>query len=75
MRLRLPLVCHVRPSLLIDIAYRMCSMTFGRPPLLPNAYMQIELPTEAELEELAGDSLVLSQPSLVPTSSLLRATA
>ena len=53
----------------------MCSMTFGRPPLLPNDYMQMDLPAEVELEELAGDSIAISQPGLVSTSSLLRSTA
>lgn len=53
-------------------------MTFGRPPLIPNDYMQIDPPAEAELEELAGsasDPSVLSQPSEIPTSCLLRSTA
>lgn len=56
----------------------MCSMTFGRPPLIPNDYMQIDPPAETELEELADsarDPSVLSRPSDIPTSCLLRSTA
>ena len=31
-------------------------MTFGRPPLLPNSYMDCELPLDMPLESLAIDS-------------------
>lgn len=58
--------------------HRMCSMTFGRPPLITNDYMQIDPPAETELEELAGsasDPSVLLGPSDIPTSCLLRSTA
>jgi hypothetical protein len=34
---------------------RMCSMTLGRPPLIPNDYMQIPLPRDIELSTLALD--------------------
>jgi hypothetical protein len=34
---------------------RMCSMTFGRPPLLPNYYLQTDPPADVELEQLAGN--------------------
>ncbi|KAH0375328.1 hypothetical protein KCU92_g10220, partial [Aureobasidium melanogenum] len=57
---------------------KMCSMTFGRPPLIPNDYMQIDPPTATELEELAGsasDPSALSRPSDIPTSCLLRSSA
>ena len=30
----------------------MCSMTFGRPPLLPNSYMKIPWPRSASLDGL-----------------------
>ncbi|RSL48290.1 hypothetical protein CEP51_015651 [Fusarium floridanum] len=56
---------------------RMCSMTYGRPQLMPNAYMVMDLPTDIELETLAGnlpDNLTASAAStpslLVYTSSL-----
>ncbi|KAL2678714.1 hypothetical protein Neosp_009465 [[Neocosmospora] mangrovei] len=50
---------------------RMCSMTYGRPQLMPNAYMVMDLPTNVELETLAGnlpDNLTASAAS---TPSLL----
>ncbi|KAI8664038.1 Zn(2)-C6 fungal-type domain-containing protein [Fusarium keratoplasticum] len=49
----------------------MCSMTYGRPELMPNAYMVMDLPTDVELETLAGnlpDNLI---PSATSTPSLL----
>ncbi|KAI8716339.1 Zn(2)-C6 fungal-type domain-containing protein [Fusarium sp. LHS14.1] len=56
---------------------RMCSMTYGRPQLMPNAYMAMDLPTDVELETLAGnlpDNLTASAAStpnlLVYTSRL-----
>lgn len=30
----------------------MCSMTFGRPPLIPNSYMLAPLPKNVELDQL-----------------------
>ena len=54
---------------------RMCSMTFGRPPLLPNHYMQVDLPDEADLEEFVEDPTVASRRYDMSTSSLLRSTA
>jgi hypothetical protein len=35
-----------------NILERMCSMTFGRPPLIPNRYMECELPLDMPLEKL-----------------------
>ncbi|KAE8141839.1 fungal-specific transcription factor domain-containing protein [Aspergillus pseudotamarii] len=34
---------------------KMCSMTFGRPPLIPCSYMDCELPLDVPLESLAID--------------------
>jgi hypothetical protein len=37
-----------------NLSTRMCSMTFGRPPLIPNSYMECELPLDVSLEALAS---------------------
>ncbi|KAJ4180003.1 hypothetical protein NW755_012043 [Fusarium falciforme] len=50
---------------------RMCSMTYGRPQLMPNAYMVMDLPTDVELETLAGNLPDNLTPSAASTPSLL----
>ncbi|KAJ3460702.1 hypothetical protein MRS44_011569 [Fusarium solani] len=50
---------------------RMCSMTYGRPQLMPNAYMVMDLPTDVELETLAGNLPDNLAASAAPTPSLL----
>lgn len=34
---------------------RTCSMTFGRPPTIPNSYVTQDLPLDVDLEELDVD--------------------
>jgi hypothetical protein len=46
-------------------------MTYGRPQLMPNAYMVMDLPTDVELETLAGNLPDNLAASAAPTPSLL----
>ena len=43
-------------SVFLTLAYlqgnRTCSMTFGRPPSIPNSYMLLDLPLDIELEDI-----------------------
>ncbi|KAI8665065.1 Zn(2)-C6 fungal-type domain-containing protein [Fusarium sp. Ph1] len=50
---------------------RMCSMTYGRPQLVLNAYMVMDLPTDVELETLAGSVPDNMTASAASTPSLL----
>lgn len=46
-------------------------MTFGRPQLVPNRYMQMDLPTDVELETLASGLPDNMTTSATSTPSLL----
>ncbi|OGM39341.1 hypothetical protein ABOM_012043 [Aspergillus bombycis] len=48
---------------------KMCSMTFGRPPLIPNSHMECELPLDVPLEALAVSLERRSANSAGPTAS------
>ncbi|KAH7356200.1 fungal-specific transcription factor domain-containing protein [Pyrenochaeta sp. MPI-SDFR-AT-0127] len=54
---------------------RMCSMTYGRPPLIPNMYMTVGLPADAELDTLVTNQSNHVEPRSAPTSSLLLYTS
>lgn len=43
-------------SILTVVQYRTCSMTFGRPPTIPNSYLVQDLPLNVELETLDENS-------------------
>ncbi|KAH6867512.1 fungal-specific transcription factor domain-containing protein [Thelonectria olida] len=54
---------------------RLCSMTNGRPQLVPNAYMTMDLPTDVELETLDGSPPSDMNASTASTPSLLLYTS
>ncbi|KAF5238836.1 hypothetical protein FANTH_10164 [Fusarium anthophilum] len=49
---------------------RMCSMIYGRPQLVPNGYMVLDLPTDVELEMFAGSSPDNTTTSATSTPTL-----
>ncbi|KAH6668410.1 fungal-specific transcription factor domain-containing protein [Halenospora varia] len=42
---------------------RMCSMTLGRPPLIPNSYMQAELPKNVDLDQPFHENEIPIEPT------------
>ncbi|KAF4453254.1 hypothetical protein FALBO_16028, partial [Fusarium albosuccineum] len=50
---------------------KMCSMSYGRPPLIPTSYMTVDLPTNVELEKLDDNSNHRPQASTVPSTASL----
>ncbi|KAL3470510.1 fungal-specific transcription factor domain-containing protein [Aspergillus californicus] len=44
---------------------KMCSMTFGRPPMIPNTYMSAKLPLDIDIEALC-DGDVTALPAIDP---------